>query len=288
MSNRLEAPSVTDAIVLAGGVIPDRDAAFRDAVGVSCKSLIQLEGRTMVGHVVAALRAAQGISRVAVVGPAQLQGHPDCADADLVLEEAGGRAENLFRALDAFADSQRVLMVTSDTPLVTGPMFDDVLFHLGPDTDLGYVIVRAEHVLTRFGDRPPPPPDERGWQMPNWATVALRDGTFTGTACLLLRPEAARRARPFIQGIFDNREIGNVVRVLRPVFGLGLMARAALVIRFPFLRGLLATSDIERRVGRGLGAICRSYVSPHAELAFDVDHATDVPLAERELRARPT
>jgi molybdopterin-guanine dinucleotide biosynthesis protein A len=279
---------LTDAVVLAGGTISRREAAFREAVGVDCKSLIQINGRTMVGHVVSALHSAQSISRVAVVGPPELQGHPDCADADLVLPEAEGRAENLFRALEAFSDSERVLMVTSDTPLVTGPMFDDVLSHLGPDTDLGYVIVRAEQALRRFGARPAPPPDESGRQMPNWVTVSLRDGTFTGTACLLMRPEAAQRARHFIQGIFDNREMCNAVRVLRPVFGLTFLVRAGLVVRFPALRGLLSVADAERHLGSGLGMVCHSYVSPHAEVAFDVDHVTDIPIAERELRARPT
>lgn len=279
---------MTDAVILAGGTISQREAAFREAVGVNCKSLIQLEGRTMVGHVIAALRDAQSIGRIAVVGPPELQGHPDCAAADLVLPEAEDRAENLFCALDALKDAQRVLMVTSDTPLVTGPMFDDLLSHLGPDTDLGYVVIRADHILLRFGDRPSPPPDESGRAMPNWVTVSLRDGTFTGTGCLLMRPEAARRVRPLIKRIFDNRDLRNVVGVLRPVLGLGFLVKVALVLRFPVFSGLLSIADIERRLGRGLDMVCRTYVSPHAELAFDVDHATDVPIAERELRARPT
>ncbi|NDK15722.1 MAG: hypothetical protein GW911_27135, partial [Armatimonadetes bacterium] len=45
-------------------------------------------------------------------------------------------------------------------------------------------------------------------------------------------------------------------------------------------------ADIERRLGDGLGLKCRGYVSPHAELAFDVDHATDVPIAEGVLSQR--
>lgn len=279
---------MTDAVILAGGTIPQRETAFREMAGGDCKSLIPLHGRTMVGHVVAALRNTQSIRRVAVVGPPCLQSHPDCAPADLVLQEAEGRAENLFRALEALPDAERVLMVTADTPLVTGPMLDDVLSHLGPDVDLGYVVVRAESVLRHFGDRPAPPPDESGREMPNWVTVSLRDGTFTGASCLLVRPEAAQRVRPFIQGIFDNREMGNVVRVLRPVLGLGFLLRAALVLRFPTFRALLSIADIERRLSQGLGLVCRTYVSPHPELALDVDHLTDMPIAERELRARPT
>lgn len=274
---------MTDAVVLAGGSIPDREADFRDAIGVRCKSLIPLNGRIMVHYVVAALKGTQGIGRVGVVGGPELQDHPDLARADLVLPEAEGRAENLFRAMEAFPDCERLLMMTSDTPLVTPAMIDDLLAHFGADTDVGYVVVRYESVAEKFADRPPPPPDEQGRAMPNWVTVRLRDGRFTGTGCLLIRPEAARRSRDFIKGIFDDREMGNVVRVLRPVLGTGFLLWLGLVFRFPSLGRLLSMRAIERRMSRGLGLTCRGYISPHAELAFDVDHLTDLPIAERML-----
>lgn len=277
---------MTDAVVLAGGTIPDREASFREAVGVPCKSLIPLCGRIMVSYLVDALKAAQGVNRVAVVGPESLQGHPDCHAADLILPEAEGRSENLFLGVDAFPEADRVVMMTSDTPLVTAEMIDDALAAFGPEVDLGYVLVAADTVFSRFADRPAPPPDERGHQMPNWVTLSLRDGRFTGTSFLVIKPAAAQKLRGFIKGVFDNRELGNVVRVLRPVFGLGFLLKVALVLKFPRARGLVGVGDVEKRLSRGLGILCRTYVSPYAEMAFDVDHLADVPLAEEVLRAR--
>lgn len=277
---------MTDAVILAGGTIPDREADFREAVGVNCKSLIPLHGRIMVAWVIEALKGAEKINRVAVVGPPELQEHPDCAAADLVLEEAAGRSENLFLALEAFPDAQRILMVTSDMPLATPDMYDDLLDHFPSEVDIGYVLVPIQAVLDSYADRPPPPPDEKGRQMPNWVTLALRDGKFTGTACLLIKPQAARESQAFIKGIFDDREMGNVIRTLRPVFGLPFLIRAGLVFKYPSLGWLLSIGDIERKLSSSLGVLSRCHVSPHAELAFDVDHVTDVPIAEGVLKQR--
>jgi CTP:molybdopterin cytidylyltransferase MocA len=277
---------MADAVVLAGGSIPDREADFRDAVGVPCKSLIPLSGRIMASYVAHALKGAQAVNRVAVVGAAALQGHPDLAGIDRVLPEAAGRSENLFLALDAFSDSDRIVMMTSDTPLVTPEMVDDILAHLPPEVDLGYVLVRKETVLAKFADRPAPPPDDKGRRMPNWVTVAVRDGSFTGTGCLIIKPEAARRCREFIKGVFDDREMGHVVSVLKPLFGMCFLIRIALVMKCPCFAWLLSIADIENRLSKGLGIACRAYISPNAEMAFDVDHATDVPIAEGVLASR--
>jgi len=240
----------------------------------------------MVGWVVEALRAAENVDRVAVIGPPELRHHLDCADADVVLVEREGRSENLFAALEAFPDGDRVLMVTSDIPLATGAMFDRVLERVAESVDLGYVIVRGEDARRRFGDRPAPPPDVHGRQMPAWVTARLREGEFTGTPCLLLRPAALAGCRTFIKSIFDNRELGNALRTLAPLLGWGLLLRAALALRIPALAGIVSIAEVQERLGLGLGVVCQTYISPDPELAFDVDHLTDVALAERVLAAR--
>jgi len=203
-----------------------------------------------------------------------------------VLPECGGRSENLYQAIDALPDAGQVLMVTSDIPLATGAHYADLLDHFGAEVELGYTMVRAAAALDAFGDRPPPPPDDQGRQMPNWVTVTLRDGRFTGTPCMLFQPDALRGCQSVIKRIFDDREMGNVVGALRSVFGTLFLARVGLALRYPWLGGLVSVAAIEQRMSRGLGIRCAAYISPHAELAFDVDHLSDVPLAERVLAAR--
>jgi len=277
---------MVDAVVLAGGRIPDEEVGFSRTVGTDRKCMVPLRGRPMVGWVVDALRSTASVRRVAVVGPSELAGHPEVAAADLVLPEAEGRSENLFRGLDAFGDSERVLMATADIPLATGPMYAGLITGFPPDTDLGYTVVRAETVLSAYADRPPPPPKPDGRQDPNWVTVRLREGAFTGTPCLLFRPDAVRRIRPLVKSVFDDRQVANVIRTLRPLLGVWLLVRIALTLRFRGLGWMASMRGIERRIGRSTGLVARCNTSPHAELAFDVDHLTDVPIAERVLGAR--
>jgi GTP:adenosylcobinamide-phosphate guanylyltransferase len=277
---------MVDAVILAGGAIPDSEADFRETVGVDCKSLIPLNGRIMVSHVAEALKAAEGVNRVAVVGAPELKGHPDLAAADLVIEEGEGRSENLFLGLDAFPDAEQVLMVTSDMPMATAEMYDDLLSNLGEDVDLGYTLVRHETVLAKYADRPAPPPDPQYGQLPNWVTVTLRDGRFTGTACLLFKREAIEKCRPLVKSVFDDRNMKNVIATLKPILGLCFLVRVGLALKYPALGWLVAVADLERKLGRGLGLTCKAHISPYAELAFDVDHATDVPIAERVLRGK--
>lgn len=277
---------MVDAVVLAGGRIPDEEAAFSRAVGTDRKSMIPLHGRPMVAWVVDALKRTPSVARVAVIGPPELQGHPDLAAADLVLREAEGRSENLFLGLDAFGDSERVLMATSDIPLATSTMYGDLIAAFPPDTDLGYAVVRRETVMSEYEDRPPPPPKPDGRQDPNWVTVKLREGAFTGTPCLLFRPEAMKRVRPLVKSIFDDRRIANVVRTLRPLLGTWLLVRIALTLHVRWLGWAISMHEVASRIGRGTGLVARGYVSPYAELAFDVDHLTDVPIAERVLAER--
>jgi hypothetical protein len=203
-----------------------------------------------------------------------------------VLPEGAGRSENLFLGIEALPGADRILMATSDIPLATGAMYDDLLAHFGDEVDLGYTVVRHATVLADYADRPPPPPEPDGTQMPNWVTVTIRDGRFTGTPCMLLRPARADRLREVIKGIFDNREMGHVIGVLRGVLRPPPPARVGLAMKVPALKGLVSVTALERRMSRGLDLTCRAYVSPFAELAFDVDHLTDVAIAERVLSAR--
>jgi hypothetical protein len=89
-------------------------------------------------------------------------------------------------------------------PLATPEMYDDLLDHLPLEVDLGYVFVRAETALAKYSDRPAPPLNGKGEQPPNWVTISLRDGRFTGTACLLFKREAMEKCRPFVKRIFDG------------------------------------------------------------------------------------
>ncbi|MHB0937434.1 MAG: nucleotidyltransferase family protein [Armatimonadota bacterium] len=247
---------MVDVIILGGGTVEDE--ALRRETGVKCKSLIPLAGRPMVEHVLAALRGTEGVGRIALVGPPALRGAVAPGLADAILEEGATRAENLYRGIDALPGSERMLLATADTPLLTPAMIGDLL-HRAPDCDVCYPYVARETILRRFGAR-------------EWVFIRLRDAAFTGSSMALFRPAAFRQLRPLVEQVIGaHREHWKVARL----FGLGFLLRAKL--------GWITVPEIERQVSAVVKLDCRGYCSPFAELAFDVDHHADLAMAREGL-----
>jgi len=248
--------TMVDVIILGGGTVED-DALRRDA-GVNCKSLIPLAGRPMVEHVLAAFREAPGVGRIALVGPPALGTAIRPGLADLILVEGATRAENLYRGIDALPDSERTLLATADTPLLTTTMVTDLLEH-APDCDICYPYVARETVLARFGER-------------EWVFIKLCDAAFTGSSMALFRPAAFQQLRPLVEQVIGaHREHWKVARL----FGLWFLLRTKF--------GWITVREIEKHVSKVVKLDCRGYCSPYAELAFDVDHHADLPIARQQL-----
>ena len=248
-----------DAVVLGGGTV--EDDALRREVGVNCKSLIPLAGRPMVEYVLAALRGAPGVGRIVLIGPPALRSAVRAELADMILDEGATRAENLYRGIAALPGGERILLASADTPLLTPEIVGDLLEN-APECDICYPYVREEAVPPHFGER-------------EWLFVRLRDGAFTGGSMALFRPQTFLRLRPLVEQVIGaHREHWKVARL----FGLGFLLRC----RY----GWITVREIEAHVGKMLSASCRGYASPYAELAFDVDHLADLPIAQQMLEGR--
>jgi len=247
---------MVDVIMLGGGTVEDE--ALRREAGVNCKSLIPLAGRPMVEHTLAAFRGTPGVGRIVLVGPPALQSAVAPGLADLILEEGATRAENLYRGIDALPDSARILMAAADTPLLTPAMIGDLLEH-APDCDICYPYVARETILARFGAR-------------EWVFVTLRDAAFTGSSMALFRPAAFQQLRPLLEQVIGaHRNHWKVAGM----FGLAFLLRAKF--------GWITVPEVERHVSKVVRLDCRGYASPYAELAFDVDHHADLPIARQGL-----
>jgi GTP:adenosylcobinamide-phosphate guanylyltransferase len=248
-----------DVVVIGGGKIAD--AAFREAAGVECKSLIELHGRPMIEWVVQALRDSTTVGRIAVIGPRALRETRLPRMADCLLDEGDHEVENLFKGMDALSESERILMVTGDMPLLSPESIDD-LSENAPPADIVYPAVTREAVLAEFPDR-------------KWIFVKTTDGTFTGSSAALFRPAVFRHHEDALRRVFDSRRS---VMALVKMWGIGFALKFAL--------GMLALRDAERRISEVLNVAGRAYVSRHVGLAFDVDKASDIGLAEEKLRLR--
>src|SRR5205807_10415419 len=183
-----------------------------------------LLGRPMVEFVLAALRQAASIRRIALVGPLPLP-PAVAACVDVAVGEGGTMLDNVAAGLDALGGAGPVLAAGADIPLVT-PRAVDAFVRAAQalDAEIVYGVVRREDVIREF-------PRARK------TFVRLRDGTLTGGSLILLRPQALARARPVIERAIRARNrpselarlsgLGALVRVLTGTLALDGLGRLA-------------------------------------------------------------
>ncbi len=266
-----------DAVVLAGR---PNTGALREAGAVPWEALIEIAGRPMAAHVVAALRQAAGVGRVVVVGPEALG---PAVGPDVTLVAPGGSlVENLRRGLAAAgagvalsADGRTpgvappaggvprggaVLLVGGDVPLLTGPMIDAFLAACeAVPASLHYPIIpRAECMARSPGARR--------------TFVTVREGAFTGGN--LFRVDSA--AAP---GLLDLAERFYAARK-SPLRLAGLLGWGTVV---KFLLKRAGIPELEAVVARLAGVPARAVIVADPEIGMDVDKPEDLKLAEAVL-----
>ncbi len=243
------------AVVMAGGKAkPDLQAA----TGQTNRALIEVQGKTLLRHVVDALRAAApSIGSITVVGDV-----PESADYVRV-PDSGGFVENLFAGLAAYAEAPFVLVAGSDLPFLTGESvaaFAQGAANLAQkDAGISFVypIVPVAACYARF-------PGVRR------TSLRLREGEFTGGNLMLIRPEFALAQRQTIAAAYAARK--SPLR-LAGMIGLGTLGR--LLLSQKLAPGLLTLPLLEGRVSRLLGCPARALVCDDPEIATDLDRPSD-------------
>ncbi len=301
------------AVVAAG----DRGAA-RPIHGES-KVYLEIDGRPLVAHVVAALQRVPEVSEVWVVGDAERLG--------AALAEPGLRAQlrkplhvlpqfrNLFENLwesyrrllpgagedgrdpapDAAADlDTRVLYLSGDLPFATAQEISAFVrqsLEVGCDYALGLV---TEEAMTPFY---PAAPGEPGIRM---AYFNLREGRFRQSNLHLVKPGRMGN-RHYIQEMYENRfqkEWGSVLslawRLLRSekggltvIYYFVLMHMAGVADRLGWrrvadrLRSWIPIARIERGVSELLRTEFRFVATDVGGCAVDVDNDHDYDVAKQ-------
>ncbi len=244
-----------DAIVLAGGPLDD---VARLQPGAPNKAFVEIGGATLVGRVIAALRAARSVRRIVAVAPPSMNGHPGLSQADELRPDGVRITESLRNGLAGFDPDADVLIVASDLPVIAAPAIDDFVSRLQPlGADVVYGCVEKRTHLDRFPGVPH-----------TWAR--MRDGTFCGGGIVALKPRALPLLERFIERLGAARKYPFR---LASFFGWDLLASFAI--------GRLTIATAEARASRILGAPVRALVSPYPETAVNVDRTSDVALARR-------
>ena len=231
-----------DAVVLAGGGSePGLDP------GVPNKGFISLAGRPLVAHVVRALQSSHGVGRIAAVGPAGAL-HAALPPEITPVDDTGGIMDNVVMAMSVLGTTAPTLVVASDIPLLTPRAVEDFLSACENNSaDFHYVIVSQDAM-------------ERAYPGARKTFVRVVDGTFTGGSVMLFNPAVVDRVRTFVDKVIAGRK---KPWLLAQLFGWSVVMK--------FASGRLSIAEMQEKVTEILGVTARAIISPHPELALDVD-----------------
>jgi len=260
---------VIHGIVLAGGRISH---AFAEAVGTDIKGLIAIRDHAAVEYVVAAMRRVPGMRKIVLVGDkAAFVHHPVADQLDGIIDEGPDIWHNLMRAIRFLKDDRRVLLSTSDTPLLTTEALCAFLKACDPQADLCYPVTGRQPTRSVFGRR-------------LWVFLPLREGWITHTCNVLFDPRLVLKNRDFAERFLSSRkDLWSAAGTI----GLAFTIRFLLGWYLPFLR--FHMDDVAHHIEAITGARkCQGILLDYPEIALDIDKPSDVEeieaFMEREQR----
>lgn len=247
-----------DAILPAGGTIGPE---FAEKVGARVKALIPIGGQTVLGRTLDALEATGLVARTVVIGPDEVLESPDGLRATHRLPPGETGPDNIFRGLDLLLAenpaTEKVLVVTTDLPFLTGEVLRDFIERCPADRDICVPLIREQEFHRRF-----PGTDA--------TFVTLRDDAWTTGCAYLMDVKAMRRAKPHIDRVFENRKSKmGMARLLGPGFVLKWLTKR------------LTLSDVEAKITSILGCTGAAVTGAAPELTFDIDYPEDYDYAVR-------
>ena len=245
------------ALILAGER-PDGDAMAKSA-GIALKALLPVAGTPMLTRVIEALRATDGIGRIAVSIPAP--GVVTDPEIETLMTEPSP-SQSVLVAIDKLPTP--LLVTTADHALLTPEIISRFVQAAvaASDADLVAGMVERQAVEAVV-------PDTRRtyWH--------FKDGHFSGANLFYLKNPRARAAVDFWARVeVDRKRPWRIVKAFGPGLLLG------------YLFGRLSLDQAMLQASSRLGCRVRAIALPDGEAAIDVDKPADLVLVERLLAAR--
>lgn len=226
--------------------------------GIGNRAELPIAGKTMIQHVVDALSASQHVGDIHIIG------NIDCAGDVRRVEPRGTLIDNLVAGTEACSDAERILVSTSDIPAISAEIIDDFVSRCtDPDVDFFYPVVTREDSEQRF------PGVKRTY-------ARTGQGTFTGGNIMLFKRRFMLENGGTIRQVIALRKS---VTKLASLLGYGTLIRA--VAAQTIWPGAIGLRDLERVAGRIVHGRVKAVVTPHAEIAADVDRLEHVADMER-------
>jgi len=245
-----------NAIILAGN-----DKNGQAKLGIDNKAFLKVNGRNMIEYVIDGLKASDHIDKISIVGPIEELKKSVGDRVDFYYESVDCIFENVKLGLEPFKDDERVLVLTSDVPMLSGSSVTDFVMHSEEKKpDLAYPIVDKSLNEKLF------PGFERTY-------VKLQNGTFTGGNIFYFNPHIVQPCKDFFVKAIENRK--------KP-WKTGKMLGFKFLILL--LLGRLTIAGVEKRFSELLNIKAIAIVSTYPELANDIDKMSDLKVVEHFLK----
>lgn len=252
-----------DAIVTAGGIPLPEDALYAYTEGHS-KALLEIAGKPMIQWVLDALSAAEKVDNIILIGMSPKSGLT-CTKPLHFLPNQGRMLANIVagvqKSLEIDPKTERVLIVSSDIPAISGEMVDWLVTQIEKDpADIYYGVIPREVMEKRY------PNSRRTW-------TPLKNLEVCGADINATHVRMATEHLEMWEALIGNRK-----SPLRQAATIGLGTLFLVALR------RLTLTELVSRVCARIGIEGRAIVWPWAEAGMDVDkpHQLEIMRADLE------
>ena len=248
---------MSNALIFAGS---KEKGPLEIATGVGNKALIMIEDRPVIDYIVEALKGAENIDKIVVIG-AKDDFYPYIGEkVEEILDPGSSILENMEIGLKYLNSPEHLLLLASDIPLITPQAIDEFIGRCTErKADIGYPIITKENILNKY------PEAERTF-------VKMKEGIFCGGNIVFFKPEVFYQRQGLIKEVFDNRK---AVWKYAKILGFKSIVK--------FLVKTLTIEEIEKRVTEILGYNSVAVMVSYPEMMIDLDKLSDYELIKKYL-----
>jgi GTP:adenosylcobinamide-phosphate guanylyltransferase len=248
--------TLVDALILAGAaseVEMDPENKYKN------RAMIPINGKSMLDWVASALKASSGIGKIAAIGNVQSE------YIDEVIPPKESLVENIRFGSESFPDSEYILVVCSDIPMLSKESIDDFIEKaIESKSDLAYPIIEKTDCLNKY------PEMQRTY-------LTTADGIFTGGNMVLFSKSFIEDNWHIISQAYNARK--HPIQLAR-LIGMDIFIKVAVGKLFP---SVLLISDLEESISKMISAKVKAIVSKYPEIGEDIDKASDMEAAKKYL-----
>jgi len=227
------------------------------------RAMINIGGKTMIQWIIDALNGAETIGNKIAVGEVHADG------LDEVVKPGEGFLDNLILGLERCEGADKVLVMTSDIPMLTPEAVDDYVNRaIESGADLCYPIVAKKACLEKY---------------PNMKRTYLKtaEGMFTGGNMMLMSTDFLKKNHELIINAYNARK--NPIK-LASMIGFGFLFR--LVIAQLIAPSILPIHTLEQTLSKALNCKAAAIRTDYPEIGSDVDKPSDLEEVQILLKSR--